>query len=139
VRAQVDRQEDALDERADDALGTAWDDLWSGDLFANGVSLSELHVLLGLSILAMAVLRLVWRRAGGLPPWATALNAVERFLEAWVEKGLLLLLFVIPVTGLLMVAGGERLGQPAHRSAHRVLRRRQPARRAGAEAHRHPA
>jgi cytochrome b561 len=100
----VDRREDALDDEADDALGTAWDDLWRGDLSAGGVSLPELHVLLGLGILAMAVLRLVWRQLGGLPPWAEALSASERFLEAWLEKALLLLLFVIPVTGLLLVA-----------------------------------
>jgi cytochrome b561 len=94
---EVDRREDALD-RADDVP-------------------TRLHVLLGLSILAMAVVRLVWRRVGGLPPWAEALSATERFVEAWVEKGLLLLLFVIPITGLLLVAtDDDRVG--LHIGAH---------------------
>ncbi len=62
---EVDRREDALDDRADDALGTAWDDLLSGDLFAGGVTLSELHILLGLLILALAVARVVWRLPAG--------------------------------------------------------------------------
>ena len=86
---ELDRREDALDDRADD------DDP------------SRLHVLLGLSILAIAVLRVVWRRVGGLPPWSESLTAVERFAEAWLEKGLLVLLFVIPITGLLLVAGSD--------------------------------
>jgi cytochrome b561 len=104
---ELDRQEDALDERADDALGTAWSDLWSGDLLDDGVSLPELHVLLGLLILAMGVLRVIWRATTPLPPWAPALSHAERTLESLLEKALLLLLFVIPGTGLLLVAGED--------------------------------
>ena len=100
---EVDRREDALDDRADDALGTAWDDLRSGDLFAGGVTLPELHILFGLLILALAVARVVWRCAGGLPPWAPSLTHVERTLEGWLEKGLMLLLFAMPISGLLLV------------------------------------
>ena len=100
---ELDRQEDALDDRADDALGTAWDDLRSGDLFSGGVTLPEGHVLLGLLILALAMARVVWRRVGGLPPWAPALSRVERSLEGGLEKGLMLLLFLVPVSGLLLV------------------------------------
>jgi len=85
---ELDRREDALDDAADD-------------------SPSGLHVVLGLAILAMAVLRVSWRRVGGLPPWADALSASERFLEAWLEKALLLLLFVIPITGLLLVVESD--------------------------------
>jgi cytochrome b561 len=104
---EVDRREDTLDDRADDALGTAWDDLRSGDLLAGGVTLPEWHVLLGLLILALGVARVAWRVAGSLPPWAPALSHVERTLEGWLEKGLMLLLFVIPVSGLLLVAGDD--------------------------------
>jgi len=84
----ADRQEEALDEEADGGP-------------------SDLHVVLGVLILAMGVLRLLWRQVGGLPPWADALSPGERLLEAWVEKGLLALLFVIPVTGLLLVTGED--------------------------------
>lgn len=95
---EVDRREDALDDRADDAP-------------------SSLHVVLGVLILSMGVLRLVWRQVGGLPPWAEALSPPERFLEAWLEKGLLLLLFLIPVSGLLLVAA-EDDWLPLHIAAH---------------------
>jgi cytochrome b561 len=96
---EVDRREDALDERADD----------------DGPS--QLHVVLGLLILALAVARVVWRRVGGLPPWAPALSHVERTLEGWLEKGLMLLLFVIPTSGLLLVAGDDDW-LPLHIGAH---------------------
>ena len=96
---EVDRREDALDDRADDDAP------------------SRLHVVLGLLILALAVARVAWRRIGGLPPWAPALSRVERTLEGGLEKALMLLLFVIPVSGLLLVAGDEDW-LPLHVGAH---------------------
>jgi cytochrome b561 len=98
---EVDRREDELDERADDAEGP-----------------SELHVGLGLAILALAVVRVLWRRVGGLPPWAPALNHAERTLEGWLERVLLLLLFAIPLSGLLLVGTGEDDYLPLHVAAH---------------------
>ena len=40
-----------------------------------------------------------------LPPWADHLSPGERRLESLLEKVLLTLLFVVPGTGLLLVAG----------------------------------
>jgi cytochrome b561 len=117
----VDRREDALDDRSDDTLGTAWDDLRSGDLVAGGVTLPELHILLGLLILALAVVRVFWRFAGGLPPWAPVLSHAERTLENWLEKGLMLLLLVIPVSGLLLVARDDDDWVGLHIGAHIAL------------------
>ncbi len=114
---EVDRREDALDDRADDALGTAWDDLRRGDLLDGGVTPPEWHVLLGLVILVLAVARVFWRFAGALPPWAPALSHVERTLEGWLEKALMLLLFLIPISGLLLVTqddGSVQLHIAAH-------------------------
>jgi cytochrome b561 len=39
------------------------------------------------------------------PPWAPFLRAAERRLESVLEKLLLTLLFVVPATGLLLIAG----------------------------------
>jgi cytochrome b561 len=86
-------------------------------VLAGGVTLPELHVLLGLLILCLAVARVVWRRVGALPPWAPALSPAERTLEGWLEKGLILLLFVIPVSGLLLVTA-EDDWLPLHIGAH---------------------
>src|SRR5687767_4160592 len=59
---RCEAEQDRLDPEADDAVGAAWSDLGSGDLFSGGLSLPELHVLLGVVIIALGVLRLLWRR-----------------------------------------------------------------------------
>ena len=97
---EVDRREDELDDRAKDDEGP-----------------SDLHVVLGLLILGLAVVRVFWRFVGGLPPWAPALSHGERFLEGWLEKALLLLLFAIPISGLLLVTGDDDW-LPLHIGAH---------------------
>jgi cytochrome b561 len=88
------------------------------DLFSGGFGLPELHVVLGLTILALGVLRLLWRGVGSLPPWAPALSHRERALEGWLERGLLALLFVIPLSGLLLIGTGEDDYLPVHVAAH---------------------
>jgi cytochrome b561 len=98
---EIDRLRDELDAREDDYVSAAFSDVFSGDLLAGGLSRPELHVLLGLSIM----LRVVWRARTPLPPWADHLSPGERRLESLLEKGLLTLLFVVPATGLLLVAG----------------------------------
>jgi cytochrome b561 len=87
-------------------------------LFSGGFGLPELHVVLGLTILALAVLRVAWRYAGSLPPWAPALSGPERALEGWLEKALLTLMFVIPLSGLLLIGTGEDDYLPVHVAAH---------------------
>jgi cytochrome b561 len=61
------------------------------------------HVALGATILGLAVIRLLWRRRAGLPPWAPQLSAWQRSLAHWTERALYLLLFVIPLSGLWLV------------------------------------
>jgi cytochrome b561 len=63
------------------------------------------HVALGLTILLLAVLRLTWRRATPLPPWADGLSAAERRLAGWTERVLYLLLLLIPLSGLALLLG----------------------------------
>lgn len=61
------------------------------------------HVVLGLTILALAIARLLWRRRAGLPPWAPQLGRVGRSALHASERVLYTLLFVIPGTGLWLV------------------------------------
>jgi cytochrome b561 len=89
-----------------------------GDVFSGGFGLPELHVVLGLTILGLGVLRVMWRYAGGLPPWAPALSHRERTLEGWLEKALMALLFLIPISGLLLIGTGEDDYLPLHIGAH---------------------
>lgn len=70
---------------------------------------SPLHIVLGLSIIGLALLRLLWRSATPLPPWAEYLGPGERRLQHWLEKLLLTMLIVTPGTGLLLMAGSDDL------------------------------
>lgn len=68
------------------------------------------HAALGVIILALAVIRLSWRRATGLPPWAEQLSERDRRLASLIERVLYFSLFWIPLSGLtlLFLSGEER-------------------------------
>ncbi|MEV7397755.1 cytochrome b/b6 domain-containing protein [Aeromicrobium sp. NPDC092404] len=68
------------------------------------------HAWLGGAILALALIRLLWRWSTPLPPWSERLTETDRLVEAWTEKILYLTLFVIPLSGigLLFFSGEER-------------------------------
>jgi cytochrome b561 len=117
LEEQCELRQERLEARADDPLGTAYSDLGSGDILGGGLSLPEVHVLLGLLVLVLAASRVLWRRTAGLPPWAEGLSAGERTLAHWTEKLLLSLMFVIPLTGLLLVVVSYDL-LPLHIAAH---------------------
>lgn len=87
--AEVERREEAAD-----AIG------YSGGGF-------EAHRTVGLLVLVLGLLRLVWRRTTPLPPWAEHLSARERRVESWLEKALLALLLVVPLSGLQLVLGND--------------------------------
>ena len=65
--------------------------------------LVTVHVALGLSILTLAVIRLLWRRATSLPAWAPGLSASGRVLATWTERVLYACLFAMPLTGLSLL------------------------------------
>ncbi len=109
---EIERLEGGLD---------AGEDSYFADAFTQeGLSLPEVHVLLGLSIILLALSRVLWRAATSLPPWADHLSAGERRLEARLEKALLTLLFVVPATGLALLALGDDW-LPLHITAQLVL------------------
>ncbi|WP_107774945.1 cytochrome b [Nocardioides sediminis] len=65
------------------------------------------HVVLGVTVLLLAVARVAWRRGHGLPPWAATLSSTERRVAHWAERALLTLLFAIPLTGLSLLVAGD--------------------------------
>jgi cytochrome b561 len=79
--------------------GRGGDDL---DVFGDDALLTA-HILVGLTILVLAVVRLYWRNRTTLPPWAPGLTVAERTLAHWTERALYVLLFTIPLTGLWLV------------------------------------
>ncbi len=79
------------------------DEAGTGPFGLDDDGMLTLHVVLGLTILGLAVARVLWRRHTGLPPWAPTLSQAERTLAHWTERAMLLLLFAIPLTGLWLV------------------------------------
>lgn len=65
------------------------------------------HKSLGLVALLIAVLRLINRQMGKLPPWAPTLSTGERKFVHRAEQVLYLAMFVMPVTGWLYVMWGH--------------------------------
>lgn len=104
---RLDRLEDACEARAD---GT--------DLVVFSFDLTTLHLLLGLAILTIAVVRPLWRRYDGFPTWSDSLSAGERRLVHWTERSLMALLFAVPLSGLLMIGTGDDGWLPLHVTAH---------------------
>ena len=118
--AEVERREDAA-EALDESPGSReLGDIVSGAALGDGLSGVEAHVILGITVMALGLVRLVWRRATPLPPWAAHLSAAERTFESWLEKALLGLLLVVPGSGLLLVLGGGDL-LPLHIAAQVAL------------------
>jgi cytochrome b561 len=109
---RLDRLEDACEARADDY------DVVTGDLLGGGFDLAEVHLLLGLAVLGLGVVRPLWRRVAGLPPWSEHLSAGQRRLATWTERALMSLLVLVPLTGLVLVATGDDGWVPLHVGAH---------------------
>jgi cytochrome b561 len=64
------------------------------------------HKSIGLAALVVAVVRLLVRRSGQLPPWAPTLSAAERRFIHRAEQALYAAMFVMPVSGFVYVMAG---------------------------------
>lgn len=100
---RLDRLEDACEARAD-----------GYDLLGGGFDLAELHLALGLFVLTLGVVRPLWRRHAGLPPWSEHLSETDRTLVHWTERALLALLVVVPLSGIVLIATGDDSWLPLH-------------------------
>ena len=83
--------------------------------------LLTVHVILGSVILALAVVRLAWRLATPLPPWAATLSPGERTLAHWTERALYMLMFAIPLTGLWLIVADDDDARWPHILSHIAL------------------
>lgn len=107
--AEVERREAAADRLDDEPGSQELQDVASGAVLDGGVSAVEVHVLLGLGLLVLGLVRIVRRRVTALPPWAEHLGPGERRLEGTLEKAMLTLLLLVPASGLLLATTGESL------------------------------
>jgi cytochrome b561 len=104
---RLDRLEDACEARADRV-----------DLLGGGFDLPELHLTLGLLVLAIGAMRPLWRRLDGFPAWSEALSPGEQRLVHGVERSLMALLVLVPLSGIVMVLTRDDDWLPLHVTAH---------------------
>ena len=88
------------------------------DLLGGGFDLAEVHLLLGLTVLSLGVVRPLWRRIAGLPPWSEHLSEGQRRAVHWTERALLVLLVVVPLSGIVLVTTGDDDWLQVHIGAH---------------------
>lgn len=116
-RDRFDRREDACEATADSDAAEAEEDRCEEqvdrdeDAFKdeNEDRPSDLHIALGVAILVLASLRVLWRAYTPLPPWSERYGRSARSLQWALEKAMLALLFVVPVSGLLLYRGDVAL------------------------------
>jgi len=65
------------------------------------------HKSIGLVLLALALLRLAWRKLTPLPDWAPTLTPTERAISHWNETLLYGCMILMPVSGYLFVMAGD--------------------------------
>ena len=65
------------------------------------------HKSIGLTVFALAVLRIAWRKLTSLPDWHPTLTPAERSLSSWNETLLYTCMFLMPVSGYLFVMAGD--------------------------------
>lgn len=119
-RATSEAEEERLEELADAAQDRAGDPGFAArvDQVTSGEQpVLTTHVALGLTLLLLAVVRLVRRRVVPLPPWAEGLSDSERRLAHRTEQVLYLTLVVMPLSGLgVLLVDGDLL--PVHIASH---------------------
>lgn len=89
--------------RGGDSDGDGLSGLLDGDVDV----LLAVHVTLGVTILAVTLFRLAWRRLTPLPPWAPGLSAGERRLAHGTELALYASPLVMPATGIVLLLSDD--------------------------------
>ena len=64
------------------------------------------HKTLGVTILILAFVRLAWRLSHRPPPFPPELPRWERLAAVWNHRAFYVVLFALPLTGLLAISGG---------------------------------
>ena len=113
-------EDDAAEERCEESVDAREDAAKDSDyaVFEGDLGLVDLHVVLGLLVLALAVVRTAWRLGTPLPPWDERLTPVDRRLEHAAEVVLLTSQYVIPLSGLWLVLADDDAVLPLHVAGH---------------------
>lgn len=77
-------------------------------VIAAGGGIHNWHKSVGVLLLVVVCGRLIWRKATRLPEWAEGMYGWEISVVGFVERSLYVLLFVMPVSGIVMTLGWGR-------------------------------
>ena len=116
-------ENDAAEERCEEAVDRQEDANKEDDyaVFEGDFDLVDLHVVLGLLILALAIARTAWRIGTPLPPWDDRLTPLDRKLAHGTEVTLIATQYVIPLSGLWLIASSDDSVLPLHIVGHAVF------------------
>ncbi len=114
---------DAAEERCEEAVDRQEDAVKDDDyaVFDGGFDVVDLHVVLGVVILGLAVARTLWRLGTPLPPWDERLTEVDRKVEHASEVALITAQYVVPLSGLWLVLADDDSVLPLHVVGHVVF------------------
>lgn len=95
-----------------DNMGKAWRSFTQTGI--NDSLTAQLHVIGGVSLLALMVLRLIVRAVHGAPPHAQSGMPLLDTAAVWGHRALYLLLLLLPAAGLAAWFGGIKAAGDAH-------------------------
>jgi cytochrome b561 len=125
ARARIEAREERLEDRADRDEGREERLEERADAVSDrdedgSTPLLPLHIGLGLTVLCLALVRLVRRRVVPLPPWAEQLSGAERAWAHRTEQALYVALVAMPLSGIgLLLVSDDLL--PLHVASHVLL------------------
>jgi cytochrome b561 len=113
-------EDDAAEDRCEESVDAREDALEDDDysVFDGSFDLVDLHVVLGVLILGLAVVRTAWRVGTPLPPWDPRLTSFDRRLANTTELVLIATTYVIPLSGIWLIASGDDSVLPLHIAGH---------------------
>lgn len=71
-------------------------------------TIMQMHKSFGITVLALTVLRIVWRHMGPVPPMPDNIKPYETALAKLAHVGLYVLLFAMPIVGWLVISTSTR-------------------------------
>lgn len=95
-----------------DGMGKAWRAFSQTGI--NDSTVARLHIIAGIALLALTVLRFVVRLKRGAPAAPASGSELMRLAAEWGHRALYMLLFLLPVAGLAAWFGGVKAAGEAH-------------------------
>ena len=74
---------------------------------AHWASVFDWHATIGLTVLILAVIRIIWRSSTPLPSWAPGLGPKERIVAHWTERVMYTVMIAKPISGYVLAGAAD--------------------------------